>query len=139
MPPQAICDAYKKYQRMDDAAVDADLEIVDFKRGLTETQKEKLVPVDTVPSVLIDSARKAFKYYGQAESDEVSRSGTMPDACTVYEHKDFDGLRKPHGIISISNSLNRSEIISISPSTRMSGPSCGPAVPSRTLQPAPQD
>jgi alkylated DNA repair protein alkB family protein 1 len=105
MPPQAICDAYKKYQRMDDTAVDADLDIVDFRRGLTETQKERIVPVDTVSSELIESARKVFKYYGQAETDEVSSSGTMPDACTVYEHKGFHGMRKPYGIISISNCL----------------------------------
>jgi hypothetical protein len=74
---------------MDDAAVDEDLEIVDFSRGLTEAQKDRIVPVDTVPSELINSARKAFN--GPTTNGEALASETIPDPCTVYEHKDFDG------------------------------------------------
>jgi len=85
LPPQAICDAYKRYQRMDDAAVSADLEIIDFTRGLTEEQDRKLVPVDTIPSELITVALKAFK----VEREE--KSAGIPEACTVYEHYDFPG------------------------------------------------
>jgi alkylated DNA repair protein alkB family protein 1 len=76
---------------MDDATVDSDLDIVDFRRGFTPSQKEKIVPVATVPSELINSAREAFIYYGQNANGEVEHSEMMPDACTVYEHKDFDG------------------------------------------------
>ena len=74
---------------MDDTAVDEDLEVVDFRRGLTEAQKERIVQVDTVSSELINYARVAFN--GQAAKRESFCSETMPDPCTVYEHKDFDG------------------------------------------------
>ncbi|KAI9641693.1 hypothetical protein NHQ30_009549 [Ciborinia camelliae] len=83
MPPQAICDAYKKYQRMSDAAVNDDLEIVDFNRGLTPEQQEKMSPVGIVPSELIAQAQKEFMNTG-AEYD----SG-YPEACTIYEHSGF--------------------------------------------------
>lgn len=82
---------YKNYQRKDDAAVDEDLIVVDFGRGLTDAQKEKLVAVATVESELIAKAQKAFKYYGRADADESSEPDTLPTPCTVYEHKDFPG------------------------------------------------
>jgi hypothetical protein len=80
---------------MVDPEVDEDLEVVDFRRGLTEAQKESIVAVDTVPSSLIDSARKAFEDYGQAENGQSQNSETMPEPCTTYEHKDFDGQKEP--------------------------------------------
>lgn len=82
---------YKKYQRMDDAAVDADLDIVDFNRGLTDAQREKLVSVGTVEAELIARAQKAYKFYGEDSMEEASDSGPLPTPCTVYEHKDFPG------------------------------------------------
>lgn len=80
---------------MDDASVDNDLEIVDFRRGLTPTQKERIVPVDTVSSELIDAARKTFRCSAQETDGTIEALQAMPDACTVYEYKDFDG-RKRH-------------------------------------------
>jgi alkylated DNA repair protein alkB homolog 1 len=89
MPPQAICNLYKKYQKMDDESVDEDLSVVDFRRGLTFEQKEKIVPVDIVCSEIISSARKAFESCnGDAASLE---SDHIPEACTIYGHRDFDG------------------------------------------------
>lgn len=78
---------------MDDAAVDQDLDIVDFSRGLTDAQKEKIVAVDSVSSELIASAHKAFKDYGKEAADDAEDAGTLPTPCTIYEHKDFPGLR----------------------------------------------
>ncbi|KAF4629995.1 hypothetical protein G7Y89_g8145 [Cudoniella acicularis] len=91
-PPQAICNVYKKYQKMSDAAVDEDLEVVDFKRGLTDTQKERIIPVDAVSSDLIAVAQSAFRncdggYVNGPEKD------IKPNPCTVYEHQAFPGLR----------------------------------------------
>ena len=91
MPPQAICNVYKKYQKMDDSAVDDNLEVVDFRRGLTGAQKEKIVTVGTVPSQLIGSAQKAFKGDGQDDHGNARASDFVPEPCTIYEHKDFDG------------------------------------------------
>ncbi|KAH7390328.1 hypothetical protein BKA64DRAFT_710882 [Cadophora sp. MPI-SDFR-AT-0126] len=93
IPPQAICNVYKKYQRMDDEAVDADLDIVDFNRGLTDVQKEKLVAVGTVESKLIAKAQKVFKFYGKDNTEDPSGPDPLPTPCTIYEHKDFPGLR----------------------------------------------
>ena len=92
MPPQKLCDLYKKYQKMKDEAVDDDLDIVDFRRGLTTTQKEKLVPIASVPNETISEARKVFKQQAGPRLGSIADSEETP-ACTVYEHKDFDGLR----------------------------------------------
>lgn len=81
---------------MDDAAVDQDLDVVDFTRGLTDAQKEKLVPVETVPCELIEAARKAYKNYGKSESEGIVDSDPLPTPCTVYEHKDFPGEEEAH-------------------------------------------
>ena len=76
---------------MSDAAVDEDLEVVDFKRGLTDVQKERIVPVDIVKSDMIVSAQKAFRASsGKGEEDDVALE-TEPEPCTIYEHQDFPG------------------------------------------------
>lgn len=76
---------------MEDAAVDADLEVLDFARGLTDEQKERLVAVDTVSSELIDSAWRAFKSDGKQDVVNYGDSHKLPESCTIYEHKDFPG------------------------------------------------
>ncbi|KAE8454598.1 hypothetical protein EG329_000221 [Mollisiaceae sp. DMI_Dod_QoI] len=91
LPPQAICNLYKKYQKMDDASITKDLEVVDFGRGLTKQQQELIIPVDTVSSELIGAARDKFMNHWPSYSS-APRDST-PKSCTVYEHKDFPGLR----------------------------------------------
>ncbi|KAF2491249.1 hypothetical protein BU16DRAFT_566161 [Lophium mytilinum] len=93
MPPQPICNMYRKYQKIDDAAVDGDLDIIDFNRGLTEDQKTQLIHVYTIPSELIASAEKAFKNHGKISNGDIVEAEVLPPACTVYEHKEFPGLR----------------------------------------------
>lgn len=85
---------YKKYQRMTDPAVDDDLEVVDFKRGLTDAQKQRIVPVDTISSDLIDEARKSFEK-GHTGTNKLPQVKTKPEACTVFEHQDFPGNSPP--------------------------------------------
>lgn len=84
---------------MEDEAVDQDLEILDFSRSLTDAQREKLVAVDTVPSELIESARNAFK---ACEKEEGSHNleVPLPEACTIYEHKDFPGETRTPFLVS---------------------------------------
>jgi alkylated DNA repair protein alkB family protein 1 len=77
---------------MEDAAVDQDFDVLDFSRGLTDVQKEKLFVVDTVPSELIDSAWKIFKGDEKEDVASIEESVQLPDPCTVYEHKDFPGM-----------------------------------------------
>jgi alkylated DNA repair protein alkB family protein 1 len=84
---------YKKYQKMDDAAIDNDLAIVDFTRGLSGNQKERIVPVEEISSGLIVSAMKAFNAQNRADGEAVKGGDEdhTPNPCTVYEHKDFPG------------------------------------------------
>jgi len=89
MPPQAICNAYKKYQQMDEAALLADLEIVDFQRGLSSIQQERVVPVAVVSSQMIEAAQKAFA--AQITNLCAEKPIIPPDACTIYEHVEFPG------------------------------------------------
>lgn len=91
IPPQAICNVYKKYQKMSDTFVDQDLDVVDFRRGLTASQKERIFPADVVPSELIQEARLALKYSGQDVGGKGVEAGEILEACTIYEHKDFPG------------------------------------------------
>jgi len=76
---------------MSDAAVDEDLDVVDFSRGLTAAQTEKIFPVDTVPSELIKDAWDTFKRSEQHTHEEATDPLDMPTPCTIYEHKDFPG------------------------------------------------
>ncbi|TVY41169.1 Alpha-ketoglutarate-dependent dioxygenase [Lachnellula occidentalis] len=93
IPPQAICNTYKKYQKMSDADVDQDLEVVDFRRGLTDVQKQRIVPVDDVKSDLIASAQKGFSTSSEKGAEDGVEVENEPEACTIYEHQDFPGLR----------------------------------------------
>jgi hypothetical protein len=88
---------YKKYQKMDDAAIDNDLRVVDFTRGLSGSQKERIVPVEEISSELVVEAARAFKAQNVVEGEEgVEGKGEdddhAPSPCTVYEHKDFPGM-----------------------------------------------
>ncbi|QDS67636.1 hypothetical protein FKW77_004511 [Venturia effusa] len=91
MPPQAICDLYRHYQKLDNASIDSDVRIVDFQRGLSVEQQERIVPVDTIASETIVEAEKGFKNTNGDTMD--TENGPSPHSCTVYEHKDFPGLR----------------------------------------------
>jgi alkylated DNA repair protein alkB family protein 1 len=88
---------YKKYQKMDDAAIDNDLAVVDFTRGLNGNQKERIVSVEEISSELIVSAMKAFKAQNRVDGEEVKGGDENFAArpCTVYEHKDFPGMLSP--------------------------------------------
>jgi hypothetical protein len=94
MPPHAICNAYKNYQKLEDSALDKDLEIVDFKRGLSDIQKKKIVPVEIIPASLIAQAQELFTgstYQDPIQERRGADSTPIPEQCTVYEHKDFVG------------------------------------------------
>lgn len=76
---------------MTDLEIDNAVEIVDFKRGLSDSQKTKIKPVATVPSESIEAAAIAFKSCDQRGGEGSHAFLLDPKPCTVYEHKDFDG------------------------------------------------
>jgi alkylated DNA repair protein alkB family protein 1 len=85
---------YFKYQKMSDAAVDDDVQVVDFKRGLTDAQKERIILIDTLPSDVIAKAQKAFGGMGEKDLFRDGETFESPAPCTVYEHQDFPGNLK---------------------------------------------
>ena len=76
---------------MTDSEIDKDLQIVDFKRGLNDTQKINIVPVVTIPSEIIAAAGMAFKSSAQNSDQEPRGLLNVPNPCTVYEHREFNG------------------------------------------------
>jgi hypothetical protein len=74
---------------------------VDFRRGLSEAQKERIIHVETVSSEAISFAYKTFSGRGVAsECGKGTTLGVAPSACSVYEHKDFDGqLKELQGVV----------------------------------------
>lgn len=76
---------------MEDADLDEDLEIVDFRRGLSDVQKEKIVPVGIVSSSTIAAAQQVFRGSDPNGQGANGLPANMPEACMVYEHKEFDG------------------------------------------------
>jgi alkylated DNA repair protein alkB family protein 1 len=80
---------------MNGSQVDEDLEIVDFRRGLSETQRAEIVPVATIPSRSIATATMAFKSYPQNLDEEPGELLNVPNPCTVYKHRKFNGKFSP--------------------------------------------
>lgn len=75
---------------MEDSAIENDPAILDFNRGLSEEQKENLLVVGSVASEVIVEAQKTFRVSERGAEPE-EEEANVPDACTVYEHKDFPG------------------------------------------------
>lgn len=89
MPPQAICDVYKKYVRLKAVEVKDDLDVVDFQRGITEGQAKTLKATGKVDAGKIAAACGTFeelyrgKYYVPAWEEESD--------CKMYEDTRFPG------------------------------------------------
>jgi hypothetical protein len=75
--------------------VDSNLQVIDFDRGLSEDQLQKLHAVATIPASTINDACAAFDDDAIPASarKEVNRTDdSLPvSICTVYEHADFPG------------------------------------------------
>lgn len=87
MPTDNINQSYWTYNRAKPADIDSDLSVVDFTRGLTATQKEKVRPVKTVSSRIIREACQAFQ-----DASKQPHTVDDPQECVVYEHTDLPGL-----------------------------------------------
>lgn len=98
--PVAVWELYNKYLKIDGSAIDNDLEVVDFTRGLSDTQKAKITPVGTVSSETITAATMAFRRCGQVVEGESDGVVDAPKSCTIYEHKEFNGRCIPHVTLS---------------------------------------
>ncbi|KAL1311826.1 hypothetical protein AAFC00_001902 [Neodothiora populina] len=104
LPPDHICEAYWKYNKIKPADLDNDPDVVDFGRGLSPAQAEKIHVVKTVSSETIAEAGRAFKYFGQDGSGDEGEGerwldDERPKACNVYEFDDFPGLQLYHSLL----------------------------------------
>jgi hypothetical protein len=104
--------------------VDQDLQVLDFSRGLTDAQKEKLVAVDTASSELIYSAWKAFNNDGAEGVANDRDMDKLPESCTIYEHKDFPGTTSPtfHYVITNVSLYHRPQAPPLTSPTRSPSP-----------------
>ena len=95
-PPKELREVYKKFQKMKNDAVDRDEEILDFRRGLTSTQKQN-IRVNrwqdqhdlTKASALFTDSHSAVSWQDIDKLDNL-----------VYEHVDMPGLLFMPSILS---------------------------------------
>ena len=84
-PPEQIRAVYKKYQSSSPASLATDAEILDFERGLTHGQLNKLKEVCKIPGHLLLAACNDF---GEMQAQDLSASGVdVP----IFEHDDLPG------------------------------------------------
>lgn len=89
-PPSHIREVYKKYQKPSQA-LDSDPEIVDFKRGLTESQCNDIKVIGRIPK---ERLAETFNAFGRAnynrDSGSFGPSSIVSDA-SIYEHHQLPG------------------------------------------------
>lgn len=84
-PPEQIRAVYKKYQKLSPASLAADMEIVDFERGLTTEQSIKLKEIRRIPGHLLLTACSDF---GEMQPEDLAAS--VVDV-SIFEHDDLPG------------------------------------------------
>lgn len=103
LPPDNICTAYWKYNKIKPLDLDADPDVVDFARGLSAQQSKKIKPAKVISASTIRKAGLDFKRYGrqidgekqfenEVENEEKGAMETEVEECVVYEHDDFPGM-----------------------------------------------
>ncbi|KAF2802505.1 uncharacterized protein BDZ99DRAFT_360317, partial [Mytilinidion resinicola] len=85
-PPEHIKNVYKTYQKMKPKDLAVDPNIIDFTRGLSETQQAS---IKVIAKLEPEKLKKAFRDF---ESSEGSFSDEITTPIRVYEHSDMPGL-----------------------------------------------
>lgn len=84
IPPKFVQLAYLHYNKIKIPDLNADDNVIDFRRGLTEEQSLVVKPIGTISGLAI---RRACSIYdGGQEPDE-----NMIQDVQIYEHQDFPG------------------------------------------------
>jgi hypothetical protein len=93
-PPGGIRCAYKKYQKLRPRDFDEDLDIVDFRRGLTCSQA-LVVQIGEISAERIAAVCHGFH---QANKQRIPSAGDVvsPNDIPVYQHRDLPGKRRPY-------------------------------------------
>jgi len=91
-PPQFIQEAYWHYNRIKLDDLKRDESVIDFGRGLSDEQKELLIPVRTILASTIESTCKAFRDKVLGVEGKEPLQSEIQDV-VVYEHAKFPGLQ----------------------------------------------
>lgn len=87
-PPLTLREVYKRFQKLKADALDVDQTIIDFTRGLTNDQKQKIRVSDWLNQNDVRKASAAF-----VGSQSVSHCQDVQEASNLaYEHEDLPGL-----------------------------------------------
>jgi len=89
LPPAFIQKAHWHYTSVKRATLDADEDVIDFRRGLTAQQIQALKPIGTVAASRINEACQAYK---DAYLGSVHDVHDIKDV-TIFEHHHFPGTR----------------------------------------------
>jgi alkylated DNA repair protein alkB family protein 1 len=95
LPPQDICDLYKKYQKMHKSDLENDDEIIDFNKGIHSSHQNKLHVAGVVHGAQRHLVCEAFNTSQRDLGTFIvpPLHKDIPD-CTIYEHVDFPGKRR---------------------------------------------
>jgi len=92
LPPQDVHDVFKTYQAMRRQDLDADSNVVDFNKGLSEEQTSKIRPAGSISAEVLREACETFKSIqrelGLFEVPDFEQS--YKDV-VFYSHDDFPG------------------------------------------------
>ncbi|KZF22522.1 hypothetical protein L228DRAFT_260702 [Xylona heveae TC161] len=81
-PPEKLRAIYKKYQKLTQAQIDADPNVIDFVRGLTPEQKSQLKIIKSIPE---EALRKICSSLNEASDREKSEIIEASNNASVYE------------------------------------------------------
>lgn len=104
-PPVALRNLYKKYQKHPESLEsDLQLEIVDFRRGLTAAQQTDIRVVGTISKERLTSTFDAFVLEPDPPDHERRITSTAISDAAIFEHRDLPG-----GIFDRLNRLTADE------------------------------
>ncbi|KAI9818938.1 MAG: hypothetical protein M1827_007760 [Pycnora praestabilis] len=92
-PPEAIREVYKRYQKLNIAELDTDLDLVDFKRGLTRKQQVCFTEVDHIPAPHTAELYRHFMTRDDPARPDSPNIQVNAADIPVFEHQGLRGLR----------------------------------------------
>lgn len=90
LPPNFIQDSHWHYNQVKKADLDSDLQIIDFEKGLSESQKCVVTCVDAIAASRVCEASTAYKKAFLNCEDTAEDAQDVQDV-PIYEHSDFPG------------------------------------------------
>ncbi|KAH0545264.1 hypothetical protein FGG08_000718 [Glutinoglossum americanum] len=90
-PPIGIRHEYKKYQKLRPRDFNEDLDIIDFRRGLTRSQDADIVQIGAVSAERIAAVCRSF-HQTDKQHIPITENTVSPNSIPIYQHRDLPGL-----------------------------------------------